>query len=86
MLADKRKIVRRKDMSPIRVLIGATLPSADLKQKRRWFRALEYVCSENVSPSQFRKSTRTRGGVAGCARLAVSVDRKRKRPGGHRND
>src|SRR3954452_23545704 len=35
-LADKMNIVRRKGMSPIRVLLEATLPSADFKQKSRW--------------------------------------------------
>jgi hypothetical protein len=78
----KKNIARRKGMSPIRVLIEATLPEADLKQKSRWVRALEYVYSENESPSQFRKFIRTRGGVAGCARLAVNANRKRRRPGG----
>jgi hypothetical protein len=78
VLADRLSIVRRKGMSPIRVLIEATLPSAAIKQKSRWVRALEYVHSENVSPSQFRKFIRTRGGIAGCADLAVNLDRKRR--------
>src|SRR4051812_1952616 len=42
-LADELNIVRRKSMSPIRILIEATIPNADLKQKSRWVRALEYV-------------------------------------------
>ena len=79
-LADEVNIVRRKGMSPIRVLIEAALPNADVKQKSRWVRALEYVSSENVSLSQFRKFVRRHGGFAGCARLAVQVDRKRRRP------
>jgi hypothetical protein len=79
-LADEQSIVRRKGMSPIRVLIEATLPKAELKQKSRWVRALEYVHSENVSPSRFRKFVRRHGGLAGCARLAVSANRKRRRP------
>lgn len=54
----------------IRVLVEATLPSAGLKQKSRWVRALEYVHSENVSPSHFRKFVRHCGGLAGCAALA----------------
>ncbi|SRR5258708_3805819 len=85
-LADEMNIVRRKGMSPIRVLIEATLPSADFKQKSRWVRALEYVYSENVSPSRFRKFVRSRGGVAGCARFVVNINRKRRRPGGDWND
>jgi hypothetical protein len=41
-------------------------------------RAMGYVYSENVSPSRIRKVVCSRGGVAGCARLAVQ--RKRRRP------
>jgi hypothetical protein len=85
-LADELGIARRKGMNPIRVLIEVTLPSADLKQKSRWVRALEYIHSEDVSPSRFRKFVRSRGGVAGCARLAVNASRKRRRPGGDWND
>jgi hypothetical protein len=81
-LADQLVIARRKGMSPIRVLIEAVLPYANFKQKSRWVRALEYVHSEDVSLSQFRKFIRTHGGVAGCARLSVKVNRKRRRPGG----
>ncbi len=81
-LANELSIVRRKGMNPIRVLIEAILPEADFKQKSRWVRALEYVYSENVSPSQFRNFVRNHGGVAGCARLAVIISRKRRRPGG----
>jgi hypothetical protein len=79
-LADQLNIVRRKGMSPIRILIEALQPDTDFKQKSRWVRALEYVCSENVPPSRFRKFVRARGGVAGCARLAVQAKRKRRRP------
>src|SRR5258708_8431959 len=81
-LAAELVIVRRKGMSPIRVLIEATHPNADFKQKSRWVRALEYLYSENVSPSHFRNFVRDRGGVAGCARPAPSVGRERRRPGG----
>ena len=79
-LAAEINVVRRKGMSPIRVIIEATLPSADFKQKSRWVRALEYVYSENVSPSHFRKFVRTRRGLAGCARMAVNANRKRRGP------
>jgi hypothetical protein len=79
-LADEMNIVRRSGMSPIRVLIQATLPDADFKQKSRWVRALESVYSENVSAKGFRKFVRRHGGLAGCARLAAQVDRKRKCP------
>ena len=81
-LARELCIAQRKGMSPIRVLIEATMPDADFKQKSRWVRALQYVHSEKVPPSQFHKLLRTRGGVAGCARLAAGASRKRKRSGG----
>jgi hypothetical protein len=76
-VADEMNVVRRKGMSPIRILIEATLPSADIKQKSRWVRALEYVSSKNVSPSRFRGFVRTHGGISGCTRRAVRVGRKR---------
>lgn len=85
ILADQLAIARRKGMSPLRVLIEATLPEADFKQKSRWVRALEYVSSEDVPPKHFQKFVRLRGGLSGCARLAVRVARKRRRPGGDWN-
>jgi hypothetical protein len=81
-LADAMNIVRRKSMSPIRVLIEATLPDTDLKQKSRWVRALEYLASEDVPTQEFKRFIRANGGLAGCARLAAEVSRKRRRPGG----
>jgi hypothetical protein len=80
MLADELNIVRRKGMSPIRVLIEAVEPDADFKQKSRWVRALEYLHSQDVPVERFRKFAGRHGGVAGCARLAVQVNRKRRRP------
>jgi hypothetical protein len=85
-LAEELDIVRRKGMSPIRILIEATLPRAHFKHKSRWVRALEYVRSQHVSPSDFSHFVRTRGGLAGCARLAVGINRKRRRPAGDWND
>jgi len=79
-LAYEMNIFRRKGMSPIRVLIEATLPDADFKQKSRWVRALEHAYSENVPAKGFRQFVRRHGGLAGCARLAVQVNRKRRRP------
>lgn len=86
LLIDELAIERRKGMTPIRVLIEATIPRANFKQKSRWVRAIEYIYSEDVSPPKFSKFIRSRGGVAGCARLAVGVNRKRRRPGGDWND
>lgn len=60
-LTDQLAIVRRKGMSPIRALIEAILPEANLKQKSRWVRALEYVSSEDIHVSRFRKLVRANG-------------------------
>lgn len=79
-------ITERKGASPIRVLVEAALPDAHLKQKSRWVRALQYVYSANASPLRFRKFVRAKGGLASCARLAASTNRKRARPGGDWND
>jgi hypothetical protein len=79
-LAKDMNIVRRRGTSPIRVLVEATLPNTDFKQKSRWVRALEYAYSENVPAEGFRQFVRRHGGLAGCASSAVQVDRKRKRP------
>lgn len=73
-------IVRRKGMSSIRVLIEAVVPDADSKQKSRWVRALEYINSQNVPAKRMRQFARRHDGLAGCARLAVEVKRKRRRP------
>jgi hypothetical protein len=86
LITDGLAIERRKGMTPIRVLIEATIPRANFKQKSRWVRAIEYIYSEDVSPSKFSKFVRSRGGIAGCARLAVDVSRKRRRPGGDWDD
>jgi hypothetical protein len=86
LLASELAIVRRKGMSPIRILIEAALPNADFKQKSRWVRALEYVAFKHVPAKDFRKFIRARGGLAGCARLAVHVNRKRRRLGGDWED
>lgn len=85
-LAEGLCIAQRKGMSPIRVLIEATLPSAHFKQKSRWVRALEYASSEDVPASKFRRFVHANGGLAGCARLAAGTNRKRRRSGGDWND
>lgn len=86
LMAQELSITRRKGMSPIRVLIEATFPGADIRQKSRWVRALEYLVSEDVPPREFKKFIRANGGLAGCARLAAEVNRKRRRPGGDWDD
>jgi len=70
----------------LRVLIDATFPGADLRQKSRWVRALEYLASEDVPAQEFKRFIRANGGLAGCARLTAEVNRKRRRPGGDWND
>jgi hypothetical protein len=85
-LARELNIVRRKGMSPIRVLIEATYSNADFTKKSRWVRALEYAAHEGVPAKRLGKFIRAGGGLAGCARMAVNANRKRRRPGGDWND
>jgi hypothetical protein len=86
MPAQELSIARRKGTSPIRILIEATFPGADIRQKSRWVRALEYLASEDVPIREFKRFIRANGGLAGCARLAAEVSRKRRGPGGDWND
>lgn len=86
VLAEAKKILLRKGTSPIRVLIDATLPGANFKQKSRWVRALEYANSERVPTAQFRKFVCANGGLAGCARLAAMTNEKRCHPAGYWTD
>jgi hypothetical protein len=86
LIANALSITRRKDTSPIRVLIEATVPGANVRQKSRWVRALEYISSQKIPPHKFRTFVGASGGLAGCARLAARLGRKRKRPGGDWND
>jgi hypothetical protein len=78
-LADQLGIVRRKGMTSIRILIEAVLPDAAPKQKSRWVRALEYIYSQDVPAIKLRQFARRHDGLAGCARAAVEVKRKRRR-------
>jgi len=86
LLAQELSISRRKATSPIRVLIDATFPGGDLRQKSRWVRALEYLASRDVPTHEFKRFIRANGGLAGCARLAAERSRKRRRPGGDWSD
>jgi hypothetical protein len=86
VLAEAANIPLRKGMSPIRILIDATLPDAHFKQKSRWVRALEYANSERVPTAQFGKFVRAHGGLAGCARLAAMTNEKRRHPVGYWTD
>ena len=78
-LSDQLGMVRRKDMTSIRILIEAVLPDADHKQKSRWVRALEYIYSQDVPTTKLRQFARLHDGLAGCARAAVEMKRKRRR-------
>lgn len=74
--ARERSIKLRRGRNSLRILIEATVPKANHKQKSRWVRALEYIYSESVPTKEFRKFVRRNGGLAGCARLAVSESPK----------
>lgn len=78
-LTNQLGLVRRKGITSIRVLIEAVLPDADDKQKSRWVRALEYIYSKDIPGTKLRQFARRHDGLAGCARLAVEVKRKRRR-------
>jgi hypothetical protein len=82
LIADTLAIKQRKGITPFRILIEATVPTANNKQKSRWVRALEYITSEDVLAKDFRKFISANGGLAGCAQLAAKANRKRSRPGG----
>jgi hypothetical protein len=58
LMAQELSITRRKGTSPMRVLIEATFPGADLRQKSRWVRALEYLASEDVPAQEFKRFIR----------------------------
>jgi hypothetical protein len=78
-LARDLSIKLRRGRNALRILIEATMPKGNLKQKSRWVRALEYIYSERVPTKEFRKFVRRNGGLAGCARLAVSESPKWRR-------
>jgi hypothetical protein len=69
--------MRRKGSSPIRVIIEATYPTADHKQKSRWVRALEFAAEEKTPAKELIELFRSRGGIAGCAAHAAKLAPKR---------
>jgi hypothetical protein len=83
LIAHQLGIPWRKAVSPIRILIEATLPHADSKQKSRWVRALQYASSKSTSGKDLRRFFQARQGIAGCARLAAKQQPKQDR---RRND
>jgi hypothetical protein len=76
-MAQELSIIRRKGTSAIRVLIEATLPGADLRQKSRWMRALECLASEDVPAREFKDFSEPMVGWPG-ARVAERWRRLRR--------
>lgn len=60
-------------------MVSAVLPDAGHKQMSRWVRALEYIYSQDVPATKLRQFARLYDGLAGCARAAVEIKRKRRR-------
>jgi hypothetical protein len=83
LIAHQLDIPWRKNVSPIRILIEATLPSADPKQKSRWVRALQYASLKAAPAKSLKEFFRARHGIAGCARLAA---KRKPRQDRTRND
>jgi hypothetical protein len=73
----------RKGTSPARMLIDATFPALDPKQKSRWSRALEFAALRKVTPNDLLKLLKNSSGIAGCARLATKRKPKKRT---HRDD
>lgn len=76
-LAEHLKSPRRKGTSPVRLLIDATFPALDSKQKSRWSRALEFAALKKTNPDNLVKLFKKFSGIAGCARLAAKQKPKR---------
>jgi hypothetical protein len=83
LMARELGIAWRKDISPIRILIEATLPSAEPKQKSRWVRALQYASLKSAPAKSLRDFFRAHHGIAGCARMAA---KRKPRQNRTRND
>ena len=76
-LARALNIPFRAGTSPIRILIEATYPRADTKQKSRWVRALECAYAQQTAPKRLGLFIRSNGGIAGCAARAAHDDPKK---------
>jgi hypothetical protein len=70
-------ITFRKGMSPFRVLIEATSPLTDPKQKSRWVRALQYAWLQHVLPRHLVEFFQQRKGISGCAGFAARLQPKK---------
>jgi hypothetical protein len=82
-LAKHLAIPRRKGTSPVRMLIDATFPALESKQKSRWTRALEFAALTNTHPDDLARLFKRMSGIAGCARFAAKRKPKKNR---YRND
>ena len=70
-IACQFRLLPQKSISPIRIVIEATLPEAGRKQHSRWVRALQFAATNEIPPDGLLDFFHSNGGVAGCARLAA---------------
>lgn len=61
-----------------RAMIDRECPEADLRQKSRWVRALQYADREYVDPLGFVAFLKRSGGISGCAAEVARKSPKRK--------
>jgi hypothetical protein len=73
------RVPARDGVSPIRIIIEATLPEAGRKQHSRWVRALQFASLNDIPCQGLLDFFRSNGGVAGCASLAAERRKRRKR-------
>jgi len=78
-LAEHLDIPRRRDTSPVRILIDATFPALDPKQKSRWSRALEFAALTETTPDELPRLFKNHSGISGCARFAAKRKPKKDR-------
>jgi hypothetical protein len=76
-LAKYLEIPRRKGTSPVRILIDATFPALDPKQKSRWSRALEFAALTKTTPDDLPALFKKYSGIARCARFATKQKPKK---------
>ena len=77
-LAAALDIPMRQDVSALRILIEATWPGAETKQKSRWTRALGHAHDEGTAPRALISFIKANGGISGCAKSAARYDPKRR--------
>src|SRR3954454_22138203 len=72
------RVPPRDGVSPLRIIIEATLPEAGAKQHSRWVRALLFATAKDIPSQGLSDFFRSSGGVAGCASLAAERRKRRK--------